>query len=145
MKKLLLIIIAIIAVYICFRKKEFKGTVTVNGYNNNNGCPVKLYREYYCTFSGYLTTDLYSVYLTDSTNFRMNLGQYDTDDEWIETKCKGDSLYVKKMLRVAPYYKIDTTNAVNDTLRRPDIVYPPKTLESKAYSLKALKRSWWFW
>ncbi|MES2061381.1 MAG: hypothetical protein V4456_05640 [Bacteroidota bacterium] len=139
MKKFIWVIAAVIAIQCFGCKKEYKSTVAVNKYNNSNECPVKLYREYYCTFSGYLTTDLNSVYLTDSTNFRMNLGQYD-DDEWIATKCNCDSLYVKKMLRVAPYYKIDTATTVKDTLPQPAIVYPPKILESKVYSIKALKR-----
>nr|WP_067062775.1 hypothetical protein [Mucilaginibacter sp. L294] len=145
MKKLLWAIAAVIAIQCFGCKKEYKSTVAVNKYNNSNGCPVKLYREYYCTFSGYLTTDLNSVYLTDSTNFRMNLGQYDTGNEWIATECKGDSLYVKKMLRVEPYYKIDTTTNAKDTLSMPAIIYPPKILESKAYSIKALKKGWRFW
>ena len=129
----------------CVYKKEYKGTVSVNKYNSTKGCPIKLYREYYCTFSGYQTTDLNSVYLTDSTNFRMKLGQYDTGDEWITTECKGDSLYVKKMLRVEPYYRTDTTTNTKDIFPGPAIVYPPEILESEIYSLKALKKGWQFW
>jgi hypothetical protein len=143
MKKYLWLIIAV-TLYSCSYKKEYKGSVSVNKYNNNNGCPVKLYREYYCTFSGYQTTDLYAVYLTDSTNFRVNLGEYDTGDQWIDVKCKGDNLYVK-MLRVEKYVKTPITVNGKEEGSSHAVEYPPKTLESKAYSLKALKKGWRFW
>jgi hypothetical protein len=113
-----------ITVSICSCKKEYKGTVAVNKYNHDNGCPVKLYREYYCMFSGYQTTDINAVYLTDSTNFRLYLWEYDESNEHINTTCKGDSLYVEKTV---------------NTSEIPEWNWP-KIIERKVYDLKELQK-----
>ncbi|MBD1364823.1 hypothetical protein IDJ77_13460 [Mucilaginibacter sp. ZT4R22] len=103
-------------------------TVSVNRYNGDKGCPVKLYREYYLVLQSFMATDLNSVYLTDSTNFRKFLGTYDTEGEFITTKCKGDRVYISK--------KVPASETPDPNLK--------KITEQRAYSLKKLKESIFF-
>jgi hypothetical protein len=63
-------------------------------------------------------TDLYSIYLTDSTSFRELIDTYHYY-ETIQFECKGDSVIMKK-------YNTDVEKS--------------KLIESKIYSLSSLKR-----
>ncbi len=103
-------------------------TVSVNHYNGDKGCPVRLYREYYLVLLSFMATDLNSVYLTDSTNFRKFLGTYDTEDESIITKCRGDSVYVALIVPVS---------------EKPQLNLKRKTKE-RAYSLQDLRETIFF-
>ncbi|OSZ81940.1 hypothetical protein CAP35_01320 [Chitinophagaceae bacterium IBVUCB1] len=46
--------------------------------------------------SGAFGGDLYSYYLTDSSNFRIYIDTYDTYSEGISAGCSGDTVYVLK-------------------------------------------------
>jgi hypothetical protein len=126
MKKysLTLIVIAIMGCVNYMNKQHHITTVNLRNYKPN-GCKLNLYREDYCVYGmGALGSDLNSVYLTDSANFRVYIGTYDNEDEHIIPKCKGDSILVKK-----------TAN----TSSMPDWNFE-KVLETKTYSFKKLKQ-----
>ena len=134
MKKTIILAIAVMAVACTYRsKKNYILSTTANRYNHNNGCPVKLYREYYHAFSGFMTSDLNALYLTDSTSFRINLGLYDTEYERINTTCKGDTLKIEKLTKLG-YMLSDKP----DSTYISSIQYS-KDVETKIYSLKKLK------
>jgi len=65
--------------------------------------------------------DLYSKWLTDSTNFRMFLGTF--DDVWslIEIECQGDNVFIKKLAE-----------------QKTDTVY--KVINEKRYNIGNLKK-----
>jgi hypothetical protein len=78
-----------------------------------------LYREKFVVFSGgAYSAELYSDYLTDSTNFRVYVGQHDESQKYIYD-CRGDSVYVRK---------IDMSEA------------KAKTIESKSFDINVLKK-----
>ena len=55
-----------------------------------------VYIEYYLVFGGgALTSDLHSVYLTDSMKFRKFIGTYDDNQPIFSFKCKKDSIYIE--------------------------------------------------
>lgn len=67
-------------------KQHHLSTVNLHNYQPN-GCKLNLYREDYCVYGmGALGSDLNSVYLTDSANFRVYIGTYDSEDEHIISK-----------------------------------------------------------
>ena len=102
-------------------RKDQKFTVNYCEYKPNN-CVCNLYGEVYSIYGmGALGSDVNSLYLTDSTNFRIYLGVYDEEREMIIVKCQGDSIYIKKIAKSA------SENS------KPEIV------ETKTYSLKSLK------
>lgn len=138
MRKIIVLAIVIIAIGCNYRhKKNYILTTTANTYNHNNGCPVKLYREYYRAFSSYMTSDLNALYLTDSTNFRINLGLYDTEYDRINTTCYGDTLKVEKITR-GEGFEIDEANSRPDSVALRKIELKVE-VEKRIYSLKKLK------
>jgi hypothetical protein len=127
MKKLLtLIIVSLLMGCINFRsKKDHSFTVNLHKYRPME-CMCNLYIEGYLVFGmGALGSDLYSVYLTDSSQFRIYIGNYDENDEKLVYICKGDSVYVEK--RTNKGYARDDW----DTF---------KILENKGYSVGDLKK-----
>jgi len=56
----------------------------------------KLYKEFYCVGTGYLTTNTNAQYLTDSLNFRIFLGTYEEGNMPIWVTCKGDTIETEK-------------------------------------------------
>jgi hypothetical protein len=105
-------------------KHHHLSTVNLHDYEPN-GCKITLYREDYCAYGmGALGSDLNSVYLTDSVNFRLYIGTYDNNDEHIIPKCNGDNIVVEKT---------KNTSSINEWNW-------PKVIETKIYSIKKLKQ-----
>lgn len=78
-----------------YRKNNFRGSYPIT-IQERAGCQCRLYREYYLVFGGgALTTDLHSVYLTDSLKFRKFIGTYDDHQPIFSFKCKKDSIYIE--------------------------------------------------
>ena len=127
MKKLLaLIILSLLMSCINFRsKKRHTYTVSLLKYRPKT-CSCNLYIEGYVVFGmGALGSDVYSEYLTDSSQFRIYTGSYDENDEKLEYICKGDSIYIEK--RTNKGYARDDWNTF-------------KVLENKGYSISVLKK-----
>ena len=102
-------------------KKDHKFTVNYCEYKPNM-CACSLYGEVYNIYGmGALGSDVNSLYLTDSINFRIYLGVFDEEREMITVKCKGDSIYIKK-----------TAKSVSESNKL-------EIVETKTYSLKYLK------
>ena len=85
-------------------------------------CNRKLYIETYSIFeSGAYGGDRQSDYLTDSINFRIYIGTYDTGDEAYSFQCRTDSIDVykvngrrenqNKIVRKKTYSLLDLKNA----------------------------------
>ena len=60
-----------------------------------------IYVEAFLVFgSGAYGSDVHSMYLTDSINFRKFIGTYDTGDQMLFTECVGDSIIITKSTRL---------------------------------------------
>ncbi len=106
-------------------KNYYKRSVYLNQYQKNK-CACNLYIETYCVHGGGAWgSDVNSLYLTDSTNFKLYIGTYDEEGEMIKTKCRGDSICVEK--------SISTSSMPEWNFR--------KIVDKKSYSLKDLKVS----
>jgi len=126
MKKysLTLIVFAIMGCINYMNKQHHISTVNLHDYQPN-GCKLNLYREDYRVFGmGALSSDLNSVYLTDSASFRIYIGTYNDEDEHIIPTCNGNTIKVKKTV---------------NTTSMPDWNFQ-KVLELKTYSFKKLKQ-----
>lgn len=105
-------------------KKDHKFTVDLCKYRPGS-CTCGLYAEGYLYFGmGALGSDMYSVYLTDSSHFRIRIGDFDEENERLEYECSGDSVYVEKRTNKG-YARGDWNNF--------------KVLDRKGYSFKELK------
>ncbi len=103
-------------------KKDHKFTVNYCEYKPNR-CACNLYGEVYTIYGmGALGSDVNSLYLTDSINFRIYLGVYDEGKEMIIVKCQGDSIYIRK-----------TAKSASESSKL-------EIVETKTYSLKYLKK-----
>ncbi|HEY4322840.1 MAG TPA: hypothetical protein VGN20_02610 [Mucilaginibacter sp.] len=119
------ILILIFGPSIYRNKSYFKNTTDLSHYQGNS-CECHLYIETYCVYGGgALSTNVNSLYLTDSLSFRLYEGTYDEGDGAIVTTCKGDNISVEK-------YAHETLGQNSGELR---------TIEKKTYSLKDLKDS----
>ncbi|MHB8208723.1 hypothetical protein [Mucilaginibacter sp.] len=119
-----LIVFAIMGCVNYMNKQHHLSTVNLHNYQPN-GCKLNLYREDYCVYGmGALGSDLNSVYLTDSSSFRVYIGTYDNEDEHIIPKCKGDTMIVKKTANTSSMQEWNFQ----------------KVLETKTYSFKKLKQ-----
>jgi hypothetical protein len=78
-------------------KHYHKGTYLLNG-NKYCTCKSELYTERYLAASGFMTTDLDAVYITDKKNFRLYAG---VDDENVTHRvnitCQGDKITVTEI------------------------------------------------
>lgn len=88
----------------------------------SNGFFVEKYR---CFCGGVSTTDVFYVYLTDSTSFRKYVGMEDFPDETVTLKSRNDSIvdvYINKNVGVADHkykYKSKLDNSYNiNTLKK---------------------------
>jgi hypothetical protein len=107
------------------QKRDHKFTVNLCKYKPGS-CNCGLYAEGYLSFGmGALGSDLYSVYLTDSSHFRVYIGDFDEENERFEYDCSVDSVYVEK--RTNKGYARDDWRTY-------------KVLDKKFYNLKDLKR-----
>jgi hypothetical protein len=107
------------------KKKDHKFTVNLCKYKPGS-CNCGLYAEGYLSFGmGAWGRDLYSVYLTDSSHFRVYIGDFDEENERFEYDCSADSVHVEK--RTNKGYARDDRSTY-------------KVLDKKSYSLKDLKR-----
>jgi len=107
------------------KKKDHKFTVNLCKYKPGS-CNCGLYAEGYLSFGmGAWGRDLYSVYLTDSSHFRVYIGDFDEENERFEYDCSGDSVYVEK--RTNKGYARDDWSTY-------------KVLDKKSYSLKDLQK-----
>ena len=79
-------------------------------------CDKGLYIEFYQEWAGMGTS-----YLTDSINFRINLGRFIPESEYLRFECKNDSLVVFKSMTS-------------------DSEKPKQVLEIKRFSIKELKK-----
>lgn len=86
-------------------------------------CDSSLHVDYYTIVRSYMADDVEAVYLSDHKNFRVYLGTYDEGDEHIRITVKGDSISTVKTSR--------STGVL-------------KEVEQHVYSLKQLKRQWFF-
>jgi hypothetical protein len=119
-----LIVFAIMGCVNYMNKQHHLSTVNLHDYQPN-GCKLNLYREDYCVYGmAAVGSDLNSVYLTDSTNFRVYIGTYNNEDEHIIPKCNGDSIIVEKTLNTSSMHEWNFQ----------------KVIETKTYSFKKLKQ-----
>ncbi len=89
------ILVLIVAPPINRNKSYHKSTYEVIDCKPQNRQP--LYVETYLYYGGgALGSDLNSVYLTDSLNYRQYIDTYDEGEEGIYTRCNGDSIIVEK-------------------------------------------------
>lgn len=86
-------------------------------------CNLDLYEEYYLALSGFQSSDLIAVYLTDKKNFRLYLGVY-REGEQINVKLDGDYITIVK-----------TTTESIDTLWNKE-----RVMQKQKFSLIDLKR-----
>ena len=81
--------------------------------------------KYFCFCGGVSTTDVFYVYLTDSTSFRKYVGSEDFPSEIVVVKSRNDSIvdvYIKKEVGVE------------------DHKYKYKTKQEKSYNINTLKK-----
>jgi amino acid transporter len=121
------------------RNKSYpKGTIDL--YNFQKNCACRLHIETYCIYGGgALGSDMNSLYLTDSLNFRKYIGTYDEEEGMITTKCKGDSIFVEKTEKTTQSFKIDTSTIKGKINSVPNLNYKLKTINKEVFSLKELK------
>ena len=107
------------------KKEDHKFTVNLCKYKSGS-CNCGLYAEGYLSIGmGAWGSDLYSVYLTDSSRFRVYIEDFDEENERLEYDCSADSVYVEK--RTNKGYARDDWSTY-------------KVLDKKSYSLKDLKK-----
>jgi len=100
-------------------------TADISSYKPNN-CTCKLYAEVYQ--GGWMNSKSY--YLTDSTNFRIYVGDYYEENEMISYHCSGDSIFATKSQNTGVlYYDINGKTST---------IY--KNVSIQKFSLKQLKK-----
>jgi hypothetical protein len=106
----------------CFKSHKYKFTSKV--------CERRLFVEVFEANSLGLDAD----YLTDSLNFRKYIGDWDEEHERYSYTCKGDSIYVLKMVSGNRWTKWDTTADGKRT-----VVSNSDTTETLNFSLQQLR------
>jgi len=126
LKKQILVLITCLLIGCTNSKSRKDHKYTFNLCKSIPGCTCGLYVEGYLSYGmGALGSDVYSEYLTDSSTFRIYIGNYDEYDEKIKYGCSADSVYVEK--RTNKGYVRDDWNTY-------------KVLNRKSYSLADLKK-----